>query len=105
MGTSIQIGEGEGMYRMHIHVPTENRYLPIDTCMDFGTVTNVAIENLLAQMEEIAQSAQQKIELTPLEPGQIAAIVVSPGKGISKVFASLGATAIVEARLRIGTES
>ncbi len=22
MGTSIQVGEGEGMYRMHIHVPT-----------------------------------------------------------------------------------
>ena len=21
MGTSIQVGEGEGMYRMHIHVP------------------------------------------------------------------------------------
>ena len=96
MGTSIQIGEGENMYRMHIHVPTENRYMPIDTCMDFGTVTNVAIENLLAQMEEIGQAAQQKIDLTPLVSGQIAAIVVSPGKGISKVFASLGATAIVE---------
>ena len=27
MGTSIQVGEGDGMYRMHIHVPTENRYL------------------------------------------------------------------------------
>ncbi len=96
IGTSIQIGEGEGMYRMHIHVPTENRYMPIDCCMDFGTVTNVAIENLLAQMEELEQAAKQKIDLTPLEPGQIAAIVVSPGKGISKVFASLGATAIVE---------
>jgi len=30
MGTSIQIGEGDGMYRMHIHVPTEKRYEPID---------------------------------------------------------------------------
>jgi DAK2 domain fusion protein YloV len=26
MGTSIQVGEGEGMYRMHIHVPTDKRY-------------------------------------------------------------------------------
>ena len=26
MGTSIQVGEGEGMYRMHIHVPLDNRY-------------------------------------------------------------------------------
>src|SRR5512147_2511346 len=29
MGTSIQVGEREGMYRMHIHVPLEKRYEPI----------------------------------------------------------------------------
>ena len=45
------------MYRMHIHVPTENRYIPIDYCMELGTVTNVAIENLMAQMEEIESKA------------------------------------------------
>jgi dihydroxyacetone kinase-like predicted kinase len=42
MGTSIQIGEGEGMYRMHIHVPTDKRYLPIDYVMGLGTITKVA---------------------------------------------------------------
>ena len=96
MGTSIQIGEGEGFYRMHIHVPTENRYLPIDTCMEFGTVTNVAIENLIAQMEAIEQASKQKLDLTPVKTGQIAVVAVSPGMGISKVFASLGVAAIVE---------
>ena len=30
MGTSIQVGEGDGIYRMHIHVPTEKLYTPID---------------------------------------------------------------------------
>jgi dihydroxyacetone kinase-like predicted kinase len=58
MGTSIQVGEGEGMYRMHIHVPTEKRYEPIDYIMGIGTVTKVAIENLLAQMDEIQKSSQ-----------------------------------------------
>jgi dihydroxyacetone kinase-like predicted kinase len=58
MGTSIQVGEGEGMYRMHIHVPTENRYVPIDYIMGIGTVTKVAIENLLAQMDDIQKSSQ-----------------------------------------------
>ncbi|MEJ2484878.1 MAG: DAK2 domain-containing protein [Anaerolineales bacterium] len=96
MGTSIQVGEGEGMYRMHIHVPTENRYLPIDYCMDIGTVTNVAIENLIAQMEAIEQNAASKLELTPIEPGQIATVAVAPGLGIAKVFASLGVAAIIE---------
>ncbi|MBN2045049.1 MAG: DAK2 domain-containing protein [Anaerolineales bacterium] len=96
IGTSIQVGEGEGMYRMHIHVPTENRYTPIDYCMQLGTVTNVAIENLIAQMEAIENRAGARIELTPLQPGQIATVAVAPGPGIARVFASLGVAALVE---------
>jgi len=96
IGTSIQVGEGEGMYRMHIHVPTEKRYEPIDYVMSVGTITKVAMENLLAQIEACGGTADEKIELAPIEPGQIAVVVVSPGKGISRVFASLGASAIVE---------
>lgn len=99
MGTSIQVGEGEGMYRMHIHVPAENLYTPIDYCMTLGTITNVAIENLMAQMDEIeakAKGQNQLVELTPLEPGQIATVAVAPGSGIARVFASLGVAALVE---------
>lgn len=97
MGTSIQVGEGDGMYRMHIHVPTENRYLPIDYTMKLGTVTKVAIENLIAQMEDQGKSAKTThLNLQPVDPGQIAVIAVSPGGGISRIFASLGASAIVE---------
>ena len=93
IGTSIQVGEGEGMYRMHIHVPTENRYVPIDYVMGIGTVTKVAIENLLAQMDDIQKSAQ--IKFAAVEPGTIAVVVVSPGQGLSKIFASLGVAAVV----------
>ena len=50
MGTSIQVGEGDGMYRMHIHVPLEKRYEPIEFTMGLGTITKVAMENLVAQM-------------------------------------------------------
>lgn len=97
MGTSIQIGEGEDMYRMHIHVPTEKRYEPIDYTMTLGTVTNVAIENLMAQMEAIEKQTESgQIELAPIEPDQIAVVVISPGQGISRIFASLGAAALVE---------
>jgi DAK2 domain fusion protein YloV len=95
MGTSIQVGEGEGMYRVHIHVPTENRYLPIDYAMTIGTITKVHIENLLAQLEDIEAHADAGITLSELEAGQIAVVAVSPGHGISAVFASLGAHAIV----------
>jgi DAK2 domain fusion protein YloV len=97
MGTSIQVGEGEGMYRMHIHVPTENRYHPIDYVMTLGTITKVAMENLLAQMDAVGQKASpDSIELANVEPGQIAVVAVSPGRGIARVFASLGVAAIVE---------
>ncbi len=97
IGTSIQVGEGDGMYRMHIHVPTEKRYEPIDYTMKLGTITKVAMENLLAQMESLETKPETtKLNLTPVEPGQIAVIAVSPGMGISRIFASLGACGIVE---------
>ncbi len=97
MGTSIQVGEGDGMYRMHIHVPTEKRYQPVDFVMSLGTITKVALENLLAQMDEVdRRSSGGRIELVTIEPGQIAVVAVSPGPGISRVFASLGVAAIVE---------
>jgi dihydroxyacetone kinase-like predicted kinase len=97
IGTSIQVGEGDGMYRMHIHVPTESRYEPIDYTMTLGTITKVHIENLLAQMEEIEQKSDKgRLNLVPVEPGQIAVVSVAPGPGIARVFASLGAAAIIE---------
>ena len=97
MGTSIQVGEGDGIYRMHIHVPTEKLYDPINYTRSLGTVTKVAIENLMAQMEAIeATHGGRRMTLAPVEPGQIAVVAVSPGSGISRVFASLGVAAIVE---------
>ncbi|MGE5641857.1 MAG: DAK2 domain-containing protein [Byssovorax cruenta] len=96
MGTSIQVGEGEGMYRMHIHVPLDKRYEPIDYIMGIGTITKVAMENLLAQMDDIQKSKASRFQFASVEPGQIAVVVVSPGAGLSKIFASLGVAAVVE---------
>jgi uncharacterized protein len=97
MGTSIQIGEGDGMYRLHIHVPTEKLYTPIDYTRSLGVITKIAIENLIAQMEEKQDHCDEsQPTLAQIEPGQIAVIAVSPGPGISRVFASLGVAGIVE---------
>src|SRR5512138_3069816 len=96
MGTSIQVGEGEGMYRMHIHVPLDKRYEPIDYIMEIGTITKVAMENLLAQMDDIQKAKAARISFTKVEPGQIAVVAVSPGAGLSRIFASLGVAAVVE---------
>lgn len=97
MGTSIQVGEGDGIYRMHIHVPTEKRYEPIDYVMQLGTITKVAMENLIAQTQNLdTHCGEGKANLAPVEPGDIAVVTVAPGSGIARVFASLGASAIIE---------
>ena len=36
IGTSIQVGEGDDMYRMHIHVATEKKYEPIELVGKYG---------------------------------------------------------------------
>ncbi len=51
LGTSIQVGEGDGLYRMHIHVPDQTEYEPIEYIKGLGTITRVEIENLMDQME------------------------------------------------------
>jgi dihydroxyacetone kinase-like predicted kinase len=53
------------------------------------------MENLMAQMDDIQKSASTQIKFTSVEPGQIAVVVVSPGNGLSRIFASLGAAAVV----------
>jgi len=95
MGTSIQVGEGDGMYRMHIHVPIENKYAPVDYTETLGTVTKISMENLRAQVKETEKNVPGHITVPVVEPGQIAVVAVSPGPGISQIFTSLGSAAVV----------
>jgi dihydroxyacetone kinase-like predicted kinase len=84
------------MYRMHIHTPLEKKYEPIDYILGIGTITKIAMENLLAQMDDIEkQVTHAKLELANIGPGQIAVVTVSPGAGLSRIFASLGVASIV----------
>ena len=94
IGTSIQVGEGDGLYRMHIHVPLEKRFAPIEYTEGLGTIKKVAMENLQDQVKS-RKDEKEPIKLAPVTPGQIAVVAVSPGDGISRIFASLGVAAIV----------
>ncbi|MFO8037775.1 MAG: DAK2 domain-containing protein [Anaerolineales bacterium] len=97
IGTSIQVGEGDGLYRMHIHVPSDKRYDPIEYTMSLGTVSKVHIENLMEQVNGAeTMEDEEDIKLPPVEPGDIAVVAVSPGIGFSRIFASLGANAIIK---------
>ncbi len=97
MGTSIQVGEGDGLYRMHIHVPENTQYEPIEYIRGLGTITQVHLENLMDQVSErIEMGDGADYHLNNIQPGQIAIVAVSPGSGIARVFAGLGAAAIIE---------
>jgi hypothetical protein len=62
--------------------------LPHEYISKIGLWTREARENLCAQMPSYS--------LAEVKPGQIAVVVVSPGDGISRIFASLGAAGIIE---------
>ena len=94
MGTSIQVGEGDGLYRVHIHLLKVRREDPIKLAEEWGTVVNVHMENLLAQVEAL-QGAEADLPVRPVAPGQLAVVAVSPGLGLSRMMLSLGAAAIV----------
>jgi len=90
IGTSVQVGEGDDLYRMHIHVAKENKYKPIDYVSKKGIVKKVYIENLNEQVNKRASL------IPSIKPDQIVVVTVSPGEGITKIFQSLGAAAIIK---------
>jgi len=94
LGTSIQVGEGDGLWRVHIHLLKVRRHSPIELAEELGTVVKVHMENLLAQMDGVAGVAEP-LALYPVAAGQIGVVAVSPGPGLSRVLASLGTAAIV----------
>jgi dihydroxyacetone kinase-like predicted kinase len=53
------------------------------------------MENLLEQMGTNKKNSP-RLKLAPVTPDEIAVVAVSPGYGLSRIFASLGVAAIVE---------
>ncbi len=87
IGTSIQVGAGEDIYRVHVHLPKEKRQEPIELAETLGTVVNVHMENLLAQMDDtLARGKAMARPNVDIDEGQIVAVVVSPGPGFDRVF-------------------
>ncbi len=94
IGTSVQVGEGDGIYRMHIHVPTENQDKPEALIRKMGSISKIYKEDLVEQMQRI-KAKKEEVVFHDFIPGSIAVVVVSPGTGLSRIFASQGAAAIV----------
>ena len=94
IGTSIQVGEGDGLYRMHIHTETARQDEPEALIKKMGEIYKVYKEDLVEQMKRI-EAKKSELIFNDFVPGTIAVVSVSPGIGLSQIFASQGATAIV----------
>ena len=93
IGTSIQIGEGDEVLRVHIHLPKDKRFEPITLAEDVGTVVNVHMENLIHQISPFLPGETRSTD--DFSSGQILATIVSSGPGFSKIFSENPAVVVV----------
>jgi dihydroxyacetone kinase-like predicted kinase len=73
IGTSLQIGDGQGVCRAHLRLPEGRQYEAIEGARGLGTVLRASLENLRAQVEElnrrVPMSAWPALEAEVLENG------------------------------------
>lgn len=96
MGLStLVVGDGETI-KVHVHVPRPSVVLAYAETL--GRLQDVVIEDMAAQYQQflLGRSAPPiQAPTNNLKPGDVATLAVAPGEGITRVFQSLGTTAIV----------
>ncbi|MCI0714672.1 MAG: DAK2 domain-containing protein [Chloroflexi bacterium] len=100
MGDSVVVVGAEDVVKVHVHV--RNPGVPLEYAANVGPISDVVVENMLEQYEEYLRQrlgetapGEEPLELTTVEPGDIAVVAVAAGPGMAKVFAGLGAAGLV----------
>ena len=103
MGDSTVVVGDETTIKVHIHVADPGE--PLTYGISLGKVTDVVVENMQIQMEDIvgnfnetdnaADNGFAPTPNVPVEPGQIGIVAVAPSSGLSEIFRSLGAAYVV----------
>ncbi|MCA9961708.1 MAG: DAK2 domain-containing protein, partial [Anaerolineales bacterium] len=98
MGDSTVVVGDESTIKVHIHVKDPGE--PISYGISLGKITDVVVENMQLQMEEIIHTGNHAAETVEevsvtVEPGQVGVVAVAAGSGLGKVFRSLGAAYVV----------
>lgn len=100
MGDSTVVVGDETAIKVHIHVKDPGE--PLSYGISLGHITDVVVENMQEQMEEMIASGSGNVvsaETAPnatVEPGQIAVVTVAPGTGLANIFRSLGVARVVD---------
>lgn len=96
MGLStLVVGDSETI-KVHVHVPRPSLVLAYAETL--GRLHDVVVEDMAAQYQQFLLGRSAPPIQPPtyhLKPGDIATLAVAPGEGLTRVFQSLGATAIV----------
>jgi dihydroxyacetone kinase-like predicted kinase len=104
MGDSTVVVGDETTIKVHIHVKDPGE--PISYGASLGIVTDVVVENMQMQMEEIIEGVPAGLAaphdamtaILPemkVEPGQIGVVAVSPSEGFAAILTSLGVAEII----------
>lgn len=100
----LTVGDVDAI-KVHVHVADPGA--PISFGAKFGSISDVVVEDMRAQYEVYTASRANQPAMGPgmqlpvsligeTEPPAISVVVVTAGDGLSNVFRSLGATAVVE---------
>ncbi|CAG0934050.1 hypothetical protein TFLX_03317 [Thermoflexales bacterium] len=93
--STLVVGDAETI-KVHVHVPRPSAVLAYAETI--GRLYDVVVEDMAAQYQQYLLGRSTPTVPTPayhLKPGNIATLAVAPGEGLTRVFQSLGTTAIV----------
>ena len=109
MGQSVLVVGDSSTVKVHVHSMEPGR--PLDYAAKLGTLIQISVENLQEQYREFVRRGKATVAGRPQPPSSpfitpsdgerggelngIAVVVVAPGKGLARVFESLGASAVV----------
>ncbi len=95
MGDSTVVVGDENTIKVHIHVQDPGK--PLSYGISLGDITDVVVENMQMQMEEIVGNTHPHpaAPAVDVKPGQIGVVAVAAGKGLAEIFRSLGAAFVV----------
>jgi DAK2 domain fusion protein YloV len=99
MGDSTVVVGDERTIKVHVHVKDPGD--PISFGISHGRITDVVVENMQMQMEDIIGTSAPaatdgQIPQVELVAGQIGVVAVAAGDGLAQIFRSLGAAGIVD---------
>jgi len=88
MGDSVLVVGDSKAVKVHVH--TDKPGAAIEYGARVGTITDIVVENLQAQVDEFAAPRASVAEAAPGLASDIAVVAVVPGDGFRRVFESLG---------------